>query len=962
MGKRLRSPAKEDIEQPTKPKNKLYVCTCERYCHRQKQVSKRTLARHSQYRDRQHYSSGSSSGPESSSESNSNTSGSSGSGSDDESDSDNSDIHIPPNKKARFHEPNSAENFVLSEDSTEAFGDDDFAIVNDHHFSNSGRTSPANSDFDRADPGSLDDDSHPDSVDIPEDSDGESDDSEVDADDAGVVHDVADLKTALAFIAAVKKASLDNGDLDSDVVSRLRKPATKPPDISDPADLHLLRNFIATTHIIKKKVAEWSGVVPILSHMCPNSCMAFTGPWSERDTCRFCGAARYDPITGRPQEFHTIAPLGPQLQALYGHPESAKKMHYRREKTAEILATMDANGQLDIPVYEDYIHGRDYLEAVICGDIKDTDIVIIGSIDGAQLYRNKQSDCWISIYIIGEMSPLGRFKIGAIFPDSFIPGPKKPKHLDSFKFPGVHHLAALQKEGMQIWDAYDDKVVTSRPFLLMETADGPGMTGLNGLVGHHGVYGCRLYCPLKGRNKEGKPHYYPVMTCPTGYAPHSHPDVDPKSLPQPSETEYHDNLQYLLGSVDENDYKERRKMTGICKPSLFSALPRKHRLGIPGCFPADIMHLGMNWTDVVLSLFRGTIQCEKPDSKDSWDFAVLVGDVWKAHGKEVADATPYLPGSFDRPPRNPAEKMSSGYKAWEFLLYVVGLGPALFYKVLPYEHYRHFCKGAAVFRCFGQYRIPVEMLRQCHKLAIEYIAEFETLYFEGMPERIHFVRQSIHAFSHLGPEAIRVGPASLYSELPMERTIGNLGREIRSHSQPYANLSERGLRRSQVNALYGMFPHLDPHLEKPLPCGSIDLGDGFVLLRAKDEHGHELEGEVARAIMYSGKHQIAEVQFYFWAKFDDAEHALALVDWYSEPCPNLLEHSYGTLWSCGYEPGKHLAVIPVQSILSVVAMIPHNVGEEALRYFLVEKPGLDMISLAGYQEADDAQMDDDKKS
>jgi hypothetical protein len=105
-------------------------------------------------------------------------------------------------------------------------------------------------------------------------------------------------------------------------------------------------------------------------------------------------------------------------------------MHYRREKTAEVLATKNADGELDIPVYEDYIHGRDYLEAVIRGDIKDTDIVILGSIDGAQLYRNKQSDCWISIYIIGEMSPLGPFKIGAIYPDSFIPGPKKSKHLD----------------------------------------------------------------------------------------------------------------------------------------------------------------------------------------------------------------------------------------------------------------------------------------------------------------------------------------------------------------------------------------------------------------------------------------------------------------------------------------------------------------------------------------------------
>jgi hypothetical protein len=65
-----------------------------------------------------------------------------------------------------------------------------------------------------------------------------------------------------------------------------------------------------------------------------------------------------------------------------------------------------------------------------------------------------------------------------------------------------------------------------------------------------------------------------------------------------------------------------------------------------------------------------------------------------------------------------------------------------------------------------------------------------------MPERIHFVRQSVHTMTHLAPETIRVGPAALYSQWTMERTIGNLGQEIKSDSQPYANLSERGLRRS----------------------------------------------------------------------------------------------------------------------------------------------------------------------
>jgi hypothetical protein len=116
-----------------------------------------------------------------------------------------------------------------------------------------------------------------------------------------------------------------------------------------------------------------------------------------------------------------------------------------------------------------------------------------------------------------------------------------------------------------------------------------------------------------------------------------------------------------------------------------------------------------------------------------------------------------------------------------------------------------------------------------------------------MPERIHFIRQSVHVMSHLGPEVIRVGPAALYSQWTIERTIGNLGQEIKSDSEPYANLAQRALRRCQMNALKAMIPDLDPDEEKP-PRGSIDLGDGYSLRRARDEYKHRLNGDAGRVI------------------------------------------------------------------------------------------------------------------
>ncbi|KAJ2979704.1 hypothetical protein NUW54_g11102 [Trametes sanguinea] len=102
-------------------------------------------------------------------------------------------------------------------------------------------------------------------------------------------------------------------------------------------------------------------------------------------------------------------------------------------------------------------------------------------------------------------------------------------------------------------------------------------------------------------------------------------------------------------------------------------------LGVPDVFAADLMHLVcLNLTELIMGLLRGSLTCEDPDDRATWVWAVFADrEVWQTHGRLVGNATRYLPGSFDRPPRNPAEKISSGYKAWEFLLYVYGLLPGL---------------------------------------------------------------------------------------------------------------------------------------------------------------------------------------------------------------------------------------------------------------------------------------------
>ncbi|KIK93340.1 hypothetical protein PAXRUDRAFT_145280, partial [Paxillus rubicundulus Ve08.2h10] len=70
-----------------------------------------------------------------------------------------------------------------------------------------------------------------------------------------------------------------------------------------------------------------------------------------------------------------------------------------------------------------------------------------------------------------------------------IPHSNKRKNIDSFLFPGFHHIAAIQHKGLPIWDATHGLLYLSNIYILVTTSDGPGLVCLNGFVGHQGRNG-----------------------------------------------------------------------------------------------------------------------------------------------------------------------------------------------------------------------------------------------------------------------------------------------------------------------------------------------------------------------------------------------------------------------------------------------------------------------------------------
>ncbi|KAG2335234.1 hypothetical protein BDR05DRAFT_858792, partial [Suillus weaverae] len=222
------------------------------------------------------------------------------------------------------------------------------------------------------------------------------------------------------------------------------------------------------------------------------------------------------------------------------------------------------------------------------------------------------------------------------------------------------------------------------------------------------------------------------------------------------------------------------------------------------------MHLAQLLSDLLLSLWRGTIDYTPPDHPSTWEWAIFRDvDLWHTHGQAVADAAQHLPGSFDRKPRNPAQKINTGYKTWEFQMYIFGLGPALLYNIIPRPYWLNYCQLVRGFRLICQHSISMQDLQAAHACFIQWELDFEMLYYQRRAERLQFIRPCVHQVTHLATETLQKGPPICYSQWTMERTIGNLGQEIRQPSNPYVNLSREGVRRCQVNALKAMVPNLE---------------------------------------------------------------------------------------------------------------------------------------------------------
>ncbi|KAI0364292.1 hypothetical protein BV20DRAFT_906454, partial [Pilatotrama ljubarskyi] len=131
---------------------------------------------------------------------------------------------------------------------------------------------------------------------------------------APAVARLQELRDQQKFIELLKDATLEKSKLDAETIARLRDPPRSLPDLArDPDYRYALRLYMENGHsekayrgnrfaamerdptlevptyeAIERLVADLTGVTPIKTDMCVNSCCAFTGPYESLENCPFC--------------------------------------------------------------------------------------------------------------------------------------------------------------------------------------------------------------------------------------------------------------------------------------------------------------------------------------------------------------------------------------------------------------------------------------------------------------------------------------------------------------------------------------------------------------------------------------------------------------------------------------------------------------------------------------------------
>ncbi|CAG8721411.1 22236_t:CDS:2 [Gigaspora margarita] len=222
-----------------------------------------------------------------------------------------------------------------------------------------------------------------------------------------------------------------------------------------------------------KKLTSIVQIEPKWIDMCVKSCIVFTDNFSKAISCHYCNEPCYENEKNK---------------------NSQKKLAFFSLKDRFILQYSDSTRSKELQYQYNYTTSSEY-DNNNCGNIFDReqykdsvengcfsyyqDIALIGSLDGYQIFRQKTDDCWIILFLNGNISPENR-----------------PKNLNTFLRPIIDELKELE-DGVECCDGLrNQEIFILHAFVVSWSGNTPALTKLMCTTSHNLYQSCR-YCELQ---------------------------------------------------------------------------------------------------------------------------------------------------------------------------------------------------------------------------------------------------------------------------------------------------------------------------------------------------------------------------------------------------------------------------------------------------------------------------------
>ncbi|KAJ3501992.1 hypothetical protein NLJ89_g9087 [Agrocybe chaxingu] len=384
-------------------------------------------------------------------------------------------------------------------------------------------------------------------------------------------------------------------------------------------------------------------------------------------------------------------------------------------------------------------------------------------------------------------------------PHCLIPGPKKPIDIDSFLWPAIVEFIKLA-HGVAAFDILESEMFALRAFLILVFSDIPAVSLLMCMKGHNGFSPCRM-CKILGVR-------IPDSRVTTHYVPHDrsrHPDVkadrtaikvyDMANLPMRSHTELLAQANEVQQAPTNAAADRLSRLYGIKGVPILSYLPS---LKFPTSFPYDFMHL--IWENLIKNMILHWTGDFKGLDEGSEAYTLPKG-VWEAIGLAAATSGDTIPSAYGaRVPNIAADSTTCNAEMWSF--WTLYLGPVLLRRRFQRpKYFRHFVRLVQLLNICLQFEITKQEIEELRQGFIQWVKDYESIYYQFKPERVPTCPVTIHALLHIADSIEALGPVWCYWAFPMERYCGKLQPALRSRRFPYASLDQYVVEDAQLTQI-----------------------------------------------------------------------------------------------------------------------------------------------------------------